>query len=192
MTAPPDGSPNPPRPLRGLARASLALSVQVSPHGRHVRSTMRGWCKCQRMPRRYIRRVLAATNGRQRRPTTALNARTPRGNLGYARPVRKLLARPVNVWNRRRSEAGPTRAVPLWQAPWRSWGLVGMRTGVSSIRGRHVSDMGSEKRTVGAGRTGRPDRRLGATLGATGANDLLRFRTDMNSRQECARGRGLI
>jgi hypothetical protein len=33
---------------------------------------------------------------------------------------------------------------------------------------------------------------LGATLGATGANNLLRFRTDMNSRQEYARGGGLI
>jgi hypothetical protein len=45
--------------------------------------------------------------------------------------------------------------------------------------------------TVGAGRTGRPDR-LGATLGATEANNLLGFRTNMNSRQERARDRRLI
>jgi hypothetical protein len=36
------------------------------------------------------------------------------------------------------------------------------------------------------------DRSLGATLGAIRANDFLRFRTDMNSRQEHGRGHGLI
>ena len=45
------------------------------------------------------------------------------------------------------------------------------------------------ERTVGSERSGQPDHRpLGATLGATRANDLGRFRTDMNSRQECGRG----
>ena len=50
-----------------------------------------------------------------------------------------------------------------------------------------------EKRTVRSRRTGRPGPRpLGATLGATGANDLLGFRTAMNNGQGRDRGHVLI
>ena len=50
-----------------------------------------------------------------------------------------------------------------------------------------------EKRTVRSRRAGRPGPRpLRATLGATGANDLLGFRTAVNNRQGRDRGHGLI
>jgi hypothetical protein len=49
-----------------------------------------------------------------------------------------------------------------------------------------------ERRTVDGERTGPPDHRLlGATLGATEANESLRFRTDLNSRRERIRDHGL-
>jgi len=50
-----------------------------------------------------------------------------------------------------------------------------------------------EKRTVHSSRTSRPGHRpLGATLGATGANDLLGFRTAMDNGRGRAQGHGPI
>ena len=50
-----------------------------------------------------------------------------------------------------------------------------------------------EKRKVHSDRTSRPGHRpLGATLGATGANDLSEFRTAMNNGQGRGRGHELI
>jgi hypothetical protein len=138
----------PPCCIRRRRRAALLLTKSTMPSA--APSTVDRHAPCHLRARTSGK--LPVAGGHPRAPRTASNLGTCRLTPCLKRPVTKLLASPVTVWNRRRCLRLAQRGQrPSDKPVGDHGGLLACSRRVSPIRGSHVSGMKSSKQLVTAG-----------------------------------------